>query len=233
MELRRKARNSNMAKKINDTAIALVLGETDLPDVTAARLAVCHGEGEAQGTKRDYARILNVQYAYMAEDGGLPWFERDHKEVSTEMKVIAAERDALFVELKKPTNRLPNGHSNASAVWRMIKTYAGEEAAAAALDERICVLVQVDPETGKALMSLSEAQAQAKKEAAGDGPGANAKRHPVTRGGDELKKLYRFYEALLPTDYPAADMAKIDAARDFIAQAYVALGFPEASLPKT
>jgi hypothetical protein len=217
-------RNSNMTKS-NETAIALVLATDELPELTAARLAVVVCEGEAQGTKRDYARTLNQVFKGISEEG-LPWYERAHSENSPQMKLITAEKDILFAELKKPTNRLPKGHSNPSAVWSMVRKYAEEEAAITATDERITMLIREDG------LSLGDAQAKVAAEARAASEGANSKRHPSTRYSDEIMKLHRYGEAIDPTEYDTTLMDRIAKANAYLAQAYEAMGFPATGLKK-
>ena len=74
-------------------------------------------EKSAQGTKREYARALNLMFA------NFDWFDVKHTDISEEAKLVHAEKQALFEVIRK---YCPN-HKNVSQPWKMVREYGKEE----------------------------------------------------------------------------------------------------------
>lgn len=86
-------------------------------NITKLRENVGKSEKSSQGTKREYARALNLMFA------NFDWFDVKHTDISDEAKLVHAEKQALFDVIRK---HCPE-HKNVSQPWKMVREYGREE----------------------------------------------------------------------------------------------------------
>ena len=139
----------------------LVIAETENKILAALRHNVAAAQSRAYGANVEYAAELNKVFAAFSTD----WFDLSHTDTSAEGKLVRAEKEALFGELKAEK------HSNPSKVWADIRKYA-----------RADKYPQPDPETGEGVEQAEQ----------GESGKAGHNKSPMLRNMDDLTALWKF-----------------------------------------
>lgn len=123
--------------------------------LVSLRKGVAEAVKRAYGAERTYAKALNAMFTF-------DWFNIEANDTSENAKLVRAEKNMLYVELKAAE------HTNPSTIWARIRKYGREE------------------RHGKPESAGGEGEG-----GEGEGAG-NSPRDAVTRNVEELIALYKF-----------------------------------------